>query len=44
MASQRRVRNPEGDRANLNREMVYLWQEVDNECEILESYIAKNPR
>ena len=40
LASRLDVRDPKGGEANLNGEMVYLWRAVDQEGEILESYIT----
>jgi hypothetical protein len=41
LAPRRDVRDPKGGVANLNGEMVYLWRAVDQEGEILESYVTK---
>jgi putative transposase len=41
VAPRRDVRDPKGGEANLNGEMVYLWRAVDQEGEILESFVTK---
>lgn len=41
LVPRRDARDPKGGAAKLNGEMVYLWRAVDQEGEILESYITK---
>ena len=41
MAPRRDGREPKAGVANLNGEMVYLWRAVDQEGEVLESYVTR---
>ena len=41
VAPRRGVRDPKGGAANINGEMHYLWRAVDQEGEVLESYVTR---
>jgi hypothetical protein len=41
VAPRRDARDPKGEEAKLNGEMVNLWRVVDQEGEVLESFVAK---